>query len=76
MAEVTVEPGALRELHVGVSVLIASKSLCWDSHGVAPDTRRVALCPVIDTLPDYGSFVLNLSIQGRKCTHDTVRVYK
>lgn len=27
MAEVTVEPGALRELHVGVSVLIASKCL-------------------------------------------------
>jgi hypothetical protein len=48
MAEVTVEPGALRELHVGVSVLIASKSLSWHSRVVAPDTRRVALCPVID----------------------------
>ena len=27
MAEVTVEPGALRELHVGVSVLIARQNV-------------------------------------------------
>ena len=46
MAEITVEPGALRELHVGVRVLIASKSSFLGSRVVAPDARRVALCPV------------------------------
>jgi hypothetical protein len=46
MAEVTVKPGALRELHVGVGVLIASKRLSRHFRVVAPDTRRMALCPV------------------------------
>jgi hypothetical protein len=65
MAEVTVEPGDLRELHVGVSALKAGKCLSWHSRVVAPDTRRVALCLV--TIPFQtsrdGSFALNLSLR-------------
>jgi len=42
MADVTVEPGALRELHVGVSILSASTALSQPYRVVASDTRRVA----------------------------------
>lgn len=46
MADVTVEPGALRELHVGVSSLSANTTLSQLFRVVASDTRRVALCSV------------------------------
>ena len=49
MADVTVEPGALRELHVGVRILPASTALSQPYRVVASDTRRMALCSV--TIP-------------------------
>ena len=79
VADVTVEPGALRELHVRVRVLL---SLLWwrlprQWHVVASDTGRVALCTV--TTQSHTSrdrlLVLRLGAQGGQLPHDDLRCF-
>ena len=77
VADVTVEPGALRELHVGVCVfflaVVVALILAMACSGTRHKTSGFTFCNA--PLLNYArlNLILSVDIQGRQWSHDNLR---
>jgi hypothetical protein len=79
VADVTVEPGALRELHVGVRVLFCAIMMALTSamgcSGIRHKTSGFTYCNDTISRSRDRILVLRLGAQGGQCPHDDLRCF-